>query len=86
MEFEFDETKSRTNSIKHGIDFVRAQGLWDDLNYMIVPARDVDEPRFVIIARLGEEMWSGIYTLRGDVIRIISVRRSRQNEKELYKR
>ena len=30
MEFEFDETKSKANAAKHGIDFVCAQALWLD--------------------------------------------------------
>jgi uncharacterized DUF497 family protein len=29
MSFEFDENKSATNKIKHGIDFTEAQKLWD---------------------------------------------------------
>jgi uncharacterized DUF497 family protein len=85
MEFEFDEAKSRANSLKHGIDFVQAQELWDDPAYTIITARSSVEDRFVIIARREEESWSAIYTLRGEAIRIISVRRSRQNEKEIYR-
>jgi len=85
MEFEFDEAKSRANSLKHGIDFVQAQELWNDPAYTIITARSSVEDRFVIIARREEESWSAIYTLRGEAIRIISVRRSRQNEKEIYR-
>ena len=85
MEFEFDEAKSRANSLKHGIDFVQAQELWDDPACTIITARSSVEDRFVIIARREEESWSAIYTLRGEAIRIISVRRSRQNEKEIYR-
>ncbi|HZL64791.1 MAG TPA: BrnT family toxin, partial [Thermoleophilia bacterium] len=29
-QFEFDERKSRINKLKHGIDFVEAQELWQD--------------------------------------------------------
>ena len=86
MNFEFDEVKSQSNKFKHGIDFVKAQGLWEDLNLIVIPAKTVDEPRFVIIAQIGAEMWSGIFTLRNEVVRIISVRKSRQNEKEIYQR
>lgn len=86
MEFEFDVVKSQVNRIKHGIDFEQAQRLWENLNYVIIPAKTVDEARWIIIARIGNEIWSGIYTIRGKFIRIISVRRSRQNEKEIYRR
>jgi len=30
-EFEFDERKSTLNKAKHGIDFVEAQAIWDDV-------------------------------------------------------
>jgi hypothetical protein len=30
MDFEFDETKSESNKKKHGIDFIKAQELWED--------------------------------------------------------
>jgi uncharacterized protein len=86
MKFEFDEVKNQSNKLKHGIDFVQAQSLWEDLNFMVIPAKTVDEPRFVIIAQIGTEMRSGIYTLRNEVVRIISVRKSRQNEKKIYQR
>lgn len=85
MEFEFDEAKSRANSLKHGIDFDQAQELWNDAACIIIKARSSNEDRFVIIARREEESWSAIYTLRGESIRIISVRKSRQNEKEIYR-
>jgi len=84
MEFEFDEEKSLSNKLKHGIDFLDAQSIWDDPQRVIIPARTVGESRFVIIARRENEFWSAIYTHRGENIRIISVRRSRQNEKEIY--
>ena len=84
MEFEFDPDKSEKNRRKHGIDFLKAQGLWQDESRLIVPARSEDEPREAIIARLGDVHWTGIYTTRNDKIRIISVRRSRDEEKQNY--
>lgn len=84
MEFEFDPKKSRSNQKKHGIDFAEAQILWDDIDLLIIPARTVDEPRFVVIGMIGNTHWSGVITHRDDRIRIISVRRSRHEEIELY--
>ena len=86
MEFEFDVAKSQSNKLKHGIDFIEAQNLWEDPELIVIPARTHDEPRFVLIAVYGHETWSAISTHRNEVIRIISVRRSRQNEKEIYQR
>lgn len=82
--FEFDPDKSKSNKLKHGIDFYMARKLWKDPRRVEIPARWVDEPRFLIIAALGKDIWSAIYTVRNKRIRIISVRKARENEKEIY--
>ncbi len=82
--FEFDPDKSKANKLKHGIDFHMARRLWKDPKRIEIPARWVDEPRFLLIACLGKEIWAAIYTLRNKRIRIISVRKSREDEKEIY--
>jgi len=84
MRFEFDLGKSRSNKKKHGIDFIEAQALWNDVNLIVVPARTSDEPRFLVIGKINEQHWSGVITHRDRGIRIISVRRSRKEEIELY--
>lgn len=66
------------------IDFVDAQALWDDPNLIEVPARTEDELRFLVIGRISEKHWSGVVTYRDERIRIISVRRSRKVEVEIY--
>ena len=84
MEFEFDPTKSMSNLAKHGIDFEDARRLWRDPRVLIVRARKVAEPRWVAIGRIGVNYWSAIFTYRGERIRIISVRSSREKEIALY--
>jgi len=84
MEFKFDSQKSRSNKKKHGIDFLKAQALWEDLDYIVIPAKVVDEERFLVVGKIEEKHWSAIITYRGERIRIISVRRSRQEEMEIY--
>ena len=84
MEFEFDENKSRINRAKHGIDFVTAQALWDDPDLLEIPALAEEEPRIIMIGKIDDQHWSAIITHRHDRIRIISVRRSRKEERELY--
>lgn len=85
MTFEFDNLKSIRNKEKHGIDFHEAQHLWLDPERIVIPARTLNEIRFLMVALFKNDYWSAVYTLRGEVIRIISVRKSRQNEKEIYK-
>ncbi|NOX88761.1 MAG: BrnT family toxin [Calditrichaeota bacterium] len=84
MEFEFNQNKSKTNKEKHGIDFIEAQKLWDDPDRIEIPTKYLDEPRFVLIAKLENEYWTAIFTYRKNKIRLISVRRARKNEKEIY--
>jgi len=84
MEFEFDDNKSLSNKMKHGIDFKQAQKLWDDPDLIEIPVRTSDEPRFLVIGKIDGRYWSGIITYRGDKIRIISVRRARKEEVNIY--
>jgi uncharacterized protein len=83
-EFEFDERKSTLNKAKHGIDFVEAQAIWDDVDRLEIPARSLDEPRHQVIGRIREKTWSAFITYRNEKIRIISVRRARADEEAWY--
>ncbi len=86
MEFEFDPAKSAANKDKHGIDFVEAQALWldDGLAEVRSRANVTGELRFLAIGRIEGRHWTAVCTLRGDAIRIISVRRARKEEVEHY--
>ena len=84
MNFEFDPKKSEKNRDKHGLDFIEAQALWDDPDLLEIPARTEDELRFLVIGKINKKHWSGVITYRGENIRIISVRRSRTEEVEVY--
>lgn len=84
MNFEYDSTKSRLNLGKHGIDFDVAQELWNDPDLLEIPAKTIDEPRYLVIGKIGGKHWSAVITYRDEKIRLISVRRSRQEEIALY--
>ena len=84
MLFEYDPKKSQSNREKHGIDFEKAQAIWDDPDCLEIPAKTTDEPRWLVIGKISSECWSAVITYRGENIRIISVRRSREEEEELY--
>lgn len=84
VEFEFDHDKSEANREKHGIDFVEAQSLWRGPLHIEIPARTEDEPRWLVIGRIDGKHWSAIVTYREERIRIISVRRSRKEELDIY--
>jgi len=84
MLFEFDPSKSKINQKKHGIDFIEAQALWEDPDVLEIPAKTTDKQRFLVIGKIEQKHWSAVITYRGDNIRIISVRRARDEESEIY--
>ena len=87
MPFEFDSEKSTANKLKHGIDFVEAQTLWNDPDRLEVAARSDIEPRSIMIGRIHETTWAACVTYRHEeTIRIISVRRARARERREYER
>ena len=83
-EFEYDEAKSARNLEKHGISFESAQKLWADPNLLEIHAKSDDEPRFLVIGVIGAKHWSAVITYRESNVRLISVRRSRKSEVEIY--
>ena len=82
--FEFDDGKSLLNLEKHGIDFVDAQQLWNDPYLIEIEARSTDESRSLVIGAIDGKVWSAVITYRGEIIRIISVRRARKAEVAIY--
>jgi len=84
MGFEYDPDKSAENKRKHGLDFEEAQALWADSALVEIPARVTDEPRWVLIGKIDQKHWSAVVTRRGDNVRIIPVRRSRDEEVVIY--
>ena len=84
MDFEYDPDKSIENKRKHGIDFADARLLWADPGLVEIPARITDELRWLLIGKIGEKHWSAVIARRGEDIRLISVRRSRDEEVAIY--
>ena len=86
MKYEWDEGKSKINQSKHGIDFEAAKNLWLDEDQIEIYAPYPIEDRRIIIAKYHNKIWAAIYTIRDDTIRIISVRRARKREVNLYEK
>ena len=84
MKFEWDEKKSRANKSKHGIDFNTAAELWSDPDRIEIQTNFSNENRNALIAKIGDKLWTAIFTRRQDAIRIISVRWARKKEAKLY--
>ena len=86
MEFEWDEAKSVTNKSKHGIDFDTAREMWNDSNRVEIQTPYPLEDRNILISKIGEKLYTAIFTYRGNAIRIISVRHARKKETTLYEK
>jgi len=84
MKFEYDDSKSTINKNKHGIDFEEAQSLWNDCEGITIQAKSDTGPRYAFISKLRGKYWVAFFTLRNDIVRLISVRRARSNEKRIY--
>ena len=84
MPFEYDHPKSAENKRKHGIDFEEAQELWADAGLLEIPARTTDEARWLLFGKIDQKHWSAVITRRGENVRLISVRRSRDEEVAIY--
>ena len=84
MIFEWDLDKSITNKAKHDIDFASTKTLWSDVNRVEIHASHPVEDRWILIGKKDSKIWTAIFTLRGNTIRIISARRSRKKEVDLY--
>jgi uncharacterized DUF497 family protein len=84
MNSDWDEEKSTINQSKNGINFETAKNLWLDEERVEIHAPHPLEDRRILIANHQSKIWAAIYTIRDDTIRIISVRRARKREVNLY--
>ena len=83
--FDWDKEKRQQNLLKHGIDFLYAAQIFEGETVTIVDDRqDYGETRYLAVGTVAGELFAVVYTLRGDVIRLISARRARKKEYERY--
>jgi uncharacterized DUF497 family protein len=83
MKIEYDKNKSIINKQKHGVDFEESKIIWFGDN-VILPAATKGERRYMIIGKIGVSLYSCIFTVREQNIRVISCRKSREREKKVY--
>ncbi|MBA2124589.1 hypothetical protein B9J78_06645 [bacterium Unc6] len=83
MEFEYNTNKSAANKKKHRVTFEEAEVLWAGDNVILL-AITKGEQRYMIIGKIGPNLYSCIFTTRREKIRIISCRRTRDKERRIY--
>jgi uncharacterized DUF497 family protein len=85
IEFEWDETKARSNVEKHGITFEEATEVFFDPFYQGGDASVNDEEReFLIGYSLSQRLLLVVYTERSERTRLISARPATRAERKLY--
>jgi uncharacterized DUF497 family protein len=84
MEFEWDENKNEINKLKHNIFFEKAKFIFEDFNKIIFESENNIEKRFIILGEIFDLLYSVVYTIRNERIRIISARRANLKEREKY--
>ncbi len=86
MGFEWDENKNDSNKAKHKIDFNFASKVFNDKNRINWEDKriDYDEQRFITIGKIINAIVTVVYTMRGEIIRIISARTAKKQERDLY--
>ena len=84
MEFEWDDTKRVKNIDRHGLDFLDSDILFGG-PLMVSEAKTVAGERRVMATGLLDDVYvTAIYTMRGNIIRMISLRRARDGERKHY--
>ena len=81
VEFEWDENQERKNIEKHGIDFDQAKNIWNGPILEVAGSDRSGEERVVAIGTQEHICYAGVYTRRGEKLRIISARRARRKER-----
>ena len=85
-EFEWDDLKATDNYAKHGVTFEAACDVFKDpfaIERADDPA-DHDEDRYAIVGMVEGRLLFVAYTMRGDVIRMISARGAEPHEQRQY--
>jgi uncharacterized protein len=85
LDFEWDDAKAQSNFEKHGIPFRAAYVMFDGRPLTTVRSDRGSEARFRSIAMIEGVALAVIWTQRGEVIRVISLRRARTNEERAHR-
>ena len=81
--YEWDEAKRAANIAKHRIDFAAMEAFeWDTVVETFDDAHG--EPRWIAKGYIGSRLYVAVYTERGDVIRMISLREATPKEMRDY--
>lgn len=86
MQFEFDPAKDEVNRLKHGVALLFGARVFEHEDHIVVGSHRVDdgEERFKAIGLVEGKLYTAVHVWRGEIVRLISVRRSNANEQRSY--
>lgn len=85
MKIEFDETKRGKTLLERGLDFAHATAVFEGMHFTAQDTRaGYQEDRFITVGWLDVRLVVLVWTPRGEVRRIISMRKANDREKTLY--
>lgn len=84
--FEWDDNKAAANLAKHGLPFEEALAIFADPDAYEDDTTRIEESekRSKTIGRIGDKLFTVVWTMRGDVCRLISARRANRKEERTY--
>lgn len=87
MKLEFDPAKRDKTLAERGLDFARAGEIFDGVHLTGQDTRqEYTEDRFITVGHLEGRLVVLVWTPRGDLRRIISMRKANDREKAFYDR
>lgn len=85
MKYEWDENKRAANLVKHNVDFIDAENFdWSSAIETIDNRFNYSEERWVALGVIDNCLHVLTYTIRGENIRLISLRKANKREREYY--
>jgi uncharacterized DUF497 family protein len=86
MRFEWDEQKAAQNLTKHKVPFDFAARVFDDPYRLDAEdtRHDYREERRLTLGRIEWRLYVVAYTMRGEIVRLISARKANRREQRKY--
>jgi len=87
MQLTWDEKKRLETLKKRGIDFaIACDFAWETASVIADARSDYGEDRFVAMGYIADRLYVMAFTMRGDIVRIISLRKANDREIKSYEK
>ena len=83
--YEWNGAKRKSNLSKHGVDFAAVEFfLWEDALVIEDSRKNYGERRFLAFGPMGARLHCMVFSVRGENIRVISIRKANSREVKRY--